>query len=61
MSFDSEIGLKPYSAPSFTKLTVEQATQFLAIHAGSGNQEAINMLELLREEFNERQRFLGSD
>jgi len=53
----SEAG-KSYSPPSLKKLTVEQAKEFLAIHATCGDPETVDLLKLLDEEPQERQRFL---
>jgi hypothetical protein len=61
MQSDSVGESKSYSPPTLKKLTVEQARQFLATHASCGDQDAIDLLKLLDEEFQERQQFLDSD
>lgn len=61
MQSDSRSKSKSYSPPILTKLTTEQAKQLLATHAAVGDQDAINFLELLDEEFQERQRFLDAE
>lgn len=50
LRFDSESKRKPYSPPTVTKLTLEQAKQFAADRAHCGDQEAIDLLESLRRE-----------
>ena len=41
---------RPYSSASVTKLILEQAKHFVAEHAGCTSQEAVDLLESLRRE-----------
>jgi hypothetical protein len=50
MSFDSESKKQPYFRPSVTKLTLEQARQFVASHANCSDRIAAELLESLRRE-----------
>lgn len=50
MQFDSEGTKKPYSRPTLTKLTLEQAKQFMAHLTNCRDQEALDALESLRQE-----------
>lgn len=50
MRFDSESKRKPCSPPIATKLTPEQAKQFLTNDADCGDLEAMDFLESLRRE-----------
>jgi len=50
MQFDSEGTKKPYSPPTLTKLTPEQARHFVAHRTNCSDQEAQDALESLRQE-----------
>jgi len=50
MQFDSESKKKPYSPPTLTKLSTDQAKQFVASNTNCGDQEATDLLESLRQE-----------
>lgn len=50
MQFDSESKKRPYSPPTVTKLTLEQAKQFVPDHANGTDQEATDPLESLRRD-----------
>ena len=51
-----------YASPSFRKLTPEQAKRFLEGHAHNGDPAgAMDLLELLEQELEERVRFLEED
>jgi hypothetical protein len=50
MQFDPKSKKKPYSHPTVTKLTPEQARQFVAGRANCGDQEAADFLRSLRRE-----------
>jgi hypothetical protein len=50
MHFDSERNKKPYSSPTLTKLTVEQARRFVTDHANCSDPETMKLLEALRRE-----------
>jgi hypothetical protein len=60
MQFDSESKKKPYSPPTVTKLTLEQAKQFVAGHANCSDQEATDLLESLRREQQQNLYFVRS-
>jgi hypothetical protein len=50
MQLDSEGKKKPYCPPAVTKLTREQAKQFVADRTNCSDQEAADFLESLRRE-----------
>ena len=50
MQFDSEGKKKPYSSPTLTKLSTDQAKQFVASNTNCSDQEAADLLESLRQE-----------
>jgi hypothetical protein len=50
MHFDSESNKETYTPPTATKLTLEQAKQFVARHIDRSDQEAMELLESLRRE-----------
>jgi hypothetical protein len=50
MQSDSDSKKKPYSPPTATKVTLEQAKQFVADHSNCSDQEAMDLLESLRRE-----------
>jgi hypothetical protein len=50
MRSDSKGKKKPYSPPAVTKLTLEQAKQFVADRTNCSDQEAADILESLRRE-----------
>ena len=50
MQFDSESKKRLYSPPTLTKLTLEQAKQFVASHANCSDQKATELLESLCRE-----------
>jgi hypothetical protein len=50
MQFDSYTKKKPYSPPAVTKLTLEQAKQFVTDHTDCNAKEAANFLDSLRPE-----------
>jgi hypothetical protein len=56
MHYDSESNKKPYSSPTLTKLTVEQAKRFLTGHANCSHPETMKLLEALRREERAEQR-----
>lgn len=61
MQSDAVRESKPYSPPGLTKLTVEEAMQVLAASTGCGSQDASDLLQLLSEELQERQRLLDAN
>jgi hypothetical protein len=50
MQFDPKSKKKPYSHPTVTKMTPEQARKFVADRAKCGDQEAAHFLSSLRRE-----------
>jgi hypothetical protein len=50
MRSDSNSKKQPYSSPAVTKLSSEQAKQYLTCHANYTDQEATEFLESLRRE-----------
>jgi len=52
---------KAYASPTIRKLTPEQAKRFLEGHAHNGDPGAMDLLELLEQELEERVRFLEED
>ena len=50
MQSDSDSKKKPYSPRTATKVTLEQAKQFVADHSNCSDQEAMDLLESLRRE-----------
>jgi len=50
MEFDPNGKKKPYSYPTVTKLTPEQARQFVADRASCSDQEAAHFLKSLRRQ-----------
>jgi hypothetical protein len=50
MQFDSESKKQLYSPPTVTKLTLEQAKQFVASYANCSDQKATELLESLCQE-----------
>ena len=47
---DSDAKKQPYCSPAVAKLTVEQAVQFVSEHTDHSEQQAIELLESLRQE-----------
>lgn len=51
MQFDSKGKKKPYFPPTITKMTPEQARQFIAARVRCSDQEAAHFLESLHRSF----------
>ena len=56
MPFDPGNKKKPYLPPTLTKLTPEQARQFVIDHASCSDQEALDLLESLRREQQQKEK-----
>jgi len=61
MQSNSAIARKTYSPPSLKKLDEAEAREFLTSQAWRGDQNAIEVLELLGQTLPERQRVRGAE
>jgi hypothetical protein len=55
MQSNSRSKKKPYPRPAATKVTPEQARQFVANRLNCSDQEAVNLLESLRRELQQNE------